>query len=141
MTFFFISDPVWASVNFCVCVCAKCIGKFISQPKGLLQATQVLQESAVGLHLIVVLQNCEKKKNETIAFIQRENNLRYLSKDMICSERLVKEHVMAKDKYTSIILSQLETIVYIYIHPNIFCTARDVLIKNISFLHGMLTFL
>lgn len=47
---------------------------------------------------------------------------------MICSERLVKEHVMAKDKYTSIILSQLETIVYIYIyiHPNIFCTARDV---------------
>ena len=49
MTFFFISDPVWASVNFCVCVCAKCIGKFISQPKGLLQATQVLQESAVGL--------------------------------------------------------------------------------------------
>ena len=45
---------------------------------------------------------------------------------MICSERLVKEHVMAKDKYTSIILSQLETIVYIYIHPNIFWTARDV---------------
>ena len=47
--FIFILDPVWASVNFCVCVCAKCIGKFISQPKGLLQATQVLQESAVGL--------------------------------------------------------------------------------------------
>lgn len=67
--FFLISDPVWASVNFCVCVCAKCIGKFISQPKGILQAAQVLQESAVGLHLIVVLQNCEKKKNETIAFI------------------------------------------------------------------------
>ena len=21
------SDPVWASINFCVCVCAKCIGK------------------------------------------------------------------------------------------------------------------
>ena len=60
--FFLISDPVWASVNFCVCVCAKCIGKFISQPKGILQAAQVLQESAVGLHLIVVLQNCEKKK-------------------------------------------------------------------------------
>lgn len=60
--FFFISDPVWASVNFCVCVCAKCIGKFISQPKGLLQTAQVLQESAAGLHLIVVLQNCEKKK-------------------------------------------------------------------------------
>lgn len=33
---------------------------------------------------------------------------------MICSERFAKEHVMAQDKYTSIILSQLETIVYIY---------------------------
>lgn len=68
MTFFFISDPVWASVNFCVCVCAKCIGKFISQPKSLLQATQVLQESAVGLHLIVVLQSCEKGKKWNNSF-------------------------------------------------------------------------
>lgn len=66
--FFLISDPVWASVNFCVCVCAKCIGKFISQPKGLLQAAQVLQESAAGLHLIVVLKNCVKIKKWNNSF-------------------------------------------------------------------------
>lgn len=25
--FSFFSDPIWASVNFCVCLCPKCVGK------------------------------------------------------------------------------------------------------------------
>ena len=62
----------------------------------------------------------------TIAFIWHENMLGYLSLDIICSSKLTvffelrsqktvhfSEQIMSTDKYPSIFLCQMETIVYI----------------------------